>query len=136
MALSPQAPSAAAPAADGADDTPAGDDTAPAGPPELTAIGLVVGDRVRWRDRPNSRPKEGTVTGRERDGSVAVRDGRGASRALRLERLEVAARGPRGGATWESVAERAARHEQMPLWQAGPARPGRPLPSHADAGRR
>jgi hypothetical protein len=82
---------------------------------------LVVGDRVRWRDRPNARPREGTVTGRERDGSVGVRDGRGASRALRVERLEVAVRGPRGGHAWEPLAERAARQEQMPLWSAGPA---------------
>jgi hypothetical protein len=89
--------------------------------PGLEALGLVVGDRVRWRDRPSARPREGTVTGRERDGSVGVRDARGASRALRVERLEVAVRGPRGGHAWESVAERAARQEQMALWSPGPA---------------
>jgi hypothetical protein len=89
-----------------------------AGPPDLVALGLVPGDRVRWRDRTRARWREGRVVGRERDGSVGVRDGRGASRALRPGRLEVASRGPRGGATWEPVAERAARTEQLGLWPA------------------
>jgi hypothetical protein len=87
-----------------------------AGPPDLTPLGLAAGDRVRWRDRSRARWREGRVVGRERDGSVGVRDGRGASRALRPERLEVASRGPRGGATWEPVPERAARTQQLGLW--------------------
>jgi len=94
----------------------------------LAALGLVAGDRVRWRDRPGARWREGRVEARERDGSVAVRDERGASRALRHERLDVAARGPRGAATWEPVADRAARAEQLGLWgrapSGPPARPG------------
>jgi hypothetical protein len=99
--------------------------------PELAELGLVAGDRVRWRDRAGARPREGTVTGRERDGSVGVRDGRGASRALRIERLEVAVRGPRGGHGWEPLADRVARQQQMPLWSPEPAggraaRPPRP----------
>lgn len=98
------------------------------GRPELATLGLVVGDRVRWRDRPNARPREGTVTGRERDGSVAVRDARGASRALRVERLELAVRGPRGGQGWESLAARAASEQQMPLWSPGPADGRTPRP--------
>jgi len=91
-------------------------------PPDagLAPLGLVAGDRVRWRDRSGARWREGRVVGRERDGSVGVRDGRGASRALRPERLEVATRGPRGGATWEPVVERAARSEQMGLWSRAP----------------
>jgi hypothetical protein len=94
-----------------------------ASPPDLAALGLVPGERVRWRDRTRSRWREGWVVGRERDGSVGVRDGRGASRALRPERLEVATRGPRGGATWEPVAERAARTEQLGLWATEPVDP-------------
>ncbi len=90
-------------------------------PPDgLADLGLVAGDQVRWRDRPGARWREGRVVGRERDGSVAVRDGRGASRALRHERLEVATRGPRGAATWEPVDERAARTEQLGLWGRAP----------------
>jgi hypothetical protein len=84
--------------------------------PDLRALGLAPGDRVRWRERASSRWREGRVTGRERDGSVAVRDGRGASRALRAERLEVRTAGPRGGTLWEPVQEHAARTEQLGLW--------------------
>jgi hypothetical protein len=102
-------------------DPPGGD--VPAADPELAALGLVAGDRVRWRDRPGAHWREGRVEGRERDGSVAVRDERGASRALRHERLEVAARGPRGAATWERVADRAARTEQLGLWGRPPSGP-------------
>ncbi len=89
-----------------------------AGPtaPELLALGLAPGDRVRWRERSGGRWREGRVIGRERDGSVAVRDGRGASRALRHERLEVRADGPRGGKVWDPVPDRAARTEQLSLW--------------------
>jgi hypothetical protein len=83
---------------------------------ELVELGLAPGDRVRWRERPGARWSEGKVVGRERDGSVGVRDGNGASRALVADRLEVRARGPRGGPMWEPVAERAARTEQLSLW--------------------
>jgi hypothetical protein len=94
----------------------------PPTPPDLRALGLVAGDRVRWRDREGARWREGRVVGRERDGSVGVRDDRGASRALRPGRLEVRSRGPRGGTVWEPVTEVAARTEQLGLW--GPERAG------------
>jgi hypothetical protein len=84
--------------------------------PDLRALGLAAGDRVRWRERAGGRWREGRVTGRERDGSVSVRDGRGASRALRPERLEVRTAGPRGGTLWEPVPEHAAHTEQLGLW--------------------
>lgn len=93
----------------------------------LAALGLVPGDRVRWRARPGARWREGRVEGLERDGSIAVRDERGASRALRQERLEVAGRGPRGAATWEPVVDRAGRSEQLALWgRAASGPPPRP----------
>jgi hypothetical protein len=84
--------------------------------PELAALGLSAGDLVRWRDRPGGRWREGTVVERERDGSVGVRDGKGASRALTVDRLEVRTRGPRGARTWEPLSVRAGRTEQMPLF--------------------
>jgi hypothetical protein len=95
------------------------DDTAATGQAEdgLVPLGLTAGDRVRWRDRKSSRWREGRVVGRERDGSVGVRDGRGASRALRVDRLEVRDRGPRGGVVWEPLPERMARTEQLGLWE-------------------
>jgi len=84
--------------------------------PSLDALGISVGDRVRWRRRAGGRWREGTVTRRERDGSVGIRDEKGASRALHPERLEVRSRGPRGGTVWEPVDQRAARVEQLGLW--------------------
>ena len=95
--------------------------------PDLTALGLVGGERVRWRDRPGGRWREGTVEARERDGSVGVRDGNGASRALTVDRLEVRTRGPRGARTWEPLADRVERDEQLPLF----AEPPDPDPRHA-----
>jgi hypothetical protein len=86
--------------------------------PELGALGLSAGERVRWRNRPGGRWREGTVVERERDGSVSVRDGNGASRALRVDRLEVRTRGPRGARTWEPLTTRADRTEQLPLFTA------------------
>jgi hypothetical protein len=90
------------------------------GRPKLVALGLTPGERVRWRDRRGGRWREGTVVGRERDGSVGVRDGKGASRSLTVDRLEVRTRGPRGARTWEPMTLRAARTEQLPLFAATP----------------
>jgi hypothetical protein len=87
---------------------------------ELAALGLVGGERVRWRDKAGGRWREGTVEARERDGSVGVRDGNGASRALAVDRLEVSTRGPRGARTWEPLADRVERDEQLPLFAEPP----------------
>jgi hypothetical protein len=86
------------------------------GEPSLLDIGLHAGDVVRFRPRPNARWQEGTVVRRERDGSIGVRDGKGAARALPIERLEVPISGPRGARTWEPLAERAARDVQLDLF--------------------
>ena len=82
----------------------------------LEALGVRVGDRARWRPRDGARWVEGTITGRERDGSIGLRDPQGRARALPVDRLEVAATGPRGARTWEPLAERAARTEQLGLF--------------------
>jgi hypothetical protein len=81
----------------------------------LDSLGLRVGEPVRFRRRQNSRWQDGRVIGRERDGSVGVRDGRGAARALPATAVEVRRAGPRGGMTWETVSELAARAEQLRL---------------------
>jgi hypothetical protein len=82
---------------------------------DLVAVGLRPGDRVRYRRKEGGRWHEATVERRERDGSIGVRDERGAARALPLERLEVRTTGPRGATTWEPVTERAGRTEQLDL---------------------
>jgi hypothetical protein len=92
---------------------------APSGPTDdtaLAALGLRSGDQVRFRRRDSERWKEAVVERREKDGSLGLRDDKGASRAIELDLVEVRTTGPRGGVVWEPVSERAARTEQMPLW--------------------
>jgi hypothetical protein len=84
--------------------------------PGLAALGLEPGARVRFRRRDAERWKDGTVARREADGSLGVRDAKGALRALPLEAVEVRTTGPRGGVVWEPVPERAARTEQLGLF--------------------
>ena len=81
----------------------------------LAAVGLRPGDRVRFRRSDGGRWHEGAVERIERDGSVGLRDTKGAARSILLTRLEVRTTGPRGAVTWEPGDERAARTEQMRL---------------------
>jgi hypothetical protein len=87
----------------------------PWGETGLVELGLVRGDVVRFRNGPTSRWREATVERRERDGSVGLRDGRGAARAIPVGQLEVRRRGPRGGRVWEPLEAVAARTEQRRL---------------------
>jgi hypothetical protein len=82
----------------------------------LLEVGLRPGDRVRFRRVDGGSWKQGRVERRERDGSIGVRDERGAARAIALDRLQVRTTGPRGGETWEDVVERAGRSEQLGIW--------------------
>jgi len=71
--------------------------------PSLDEVGLSQGDTVRFRRSAARRWREGTVSRREPDGSVGVRDAEGRSRALRPELLELRTAGPRGGVRWVPV---------------------------------
>lgn len=82
----------------------------------LEELGLRAGEPVRWRPRDGARWAEGKVSAVERDGSIGVTDRQGRARALPIDRLEVRASGPRGARTWEPLAERVARTEQMELF--------------------
>ena len=82
--------------------------------PALLEVGLRVGDRVRFRQREGGAWREGRVERRERDGSIGLRDERGAARALPIGRLHVRTTGKRGGVVWEPLTE-AARDEQLGL---------------------
>lgn len=82
----------------------------------LDAIGLRAGDRVRFRRRDGERWHEARVERRESDGSIGVRDAKGAARAIPIERLEVRTTGPRGATVWEAAAVRAARDEQLGMF--------------------
>jgi hypothetical protein len=81
----------------------------------LAELGLQSGDTVRFRRRADERWKEAVVERRERDGSLGLRDPRGAARAISIDCIQVKTAGPRGGTVWEPLAERAARTEQMKL---------------------
>lgn len=82
----------------------------------LRSLGLRPGDEIRFRRHPGERWLPGRVMGRETDGSVDLRDARGRSRAIPVERIEVAERGPRGGRVWTPLAEVIARTEQLDLF--------------------
>ena len=81
----------------------------------LEALGLAPGLRVRFRRDPAKRWQPAVLERREADGSLGLRDGRGAARAIPVELVEVECRGPRGAPSWEPVTERAARTEQLRL---------------------
>lgn len=85
-------------------------------PPSLGELSLRVGDRVRFRRSAGQRWQEGVVEGRERDGSVALRDGKGASRSIRATLLEVY-RSERGSSRWDKVEEQP--WEQLDLFAQG-----------------
>lgn len=102
----------------------------------LAELGLAPGDVVRFRRRESERWKQATVAGREKDGSIALHDSRGSARSIEIDLLEVRTRGPRGGVVWESLAERAARSEQIPLVRSAPTPERRriaPLRERAEA---
>ena len=83
---------------------------------EVERLGLQPGEKVRFLRVDRSRWQDGTVEGVERDGSLAVRDTKGASRAVLLEHVLVRAEGSRGAKRWEPLLDRAARTEQLELF--------------------
>ena len=83
---------------------------------DLAAFGLRAGEAVRFRRADRGRWHSGRLERIERDGSIGVRDDRGAARALRAEMVEVAATGPKGGGTWEPLVERMTRGDQLELF--------------------
>jgi hypothetical protein len=82
---------------------------------DLVQLGLARGMRVRFRRDARDRWSLAVVEQVEKDGSLGLRDGKGASRAIPIELVEVETRGPRGAKAWEPVTERAARNEQLKL---------------------
>jgi hypothetical protein len=81
----------------------------------LLDLGLRTGDTVRYRSRDTERWKQGVVRRLEGDGSIGLRDHKGASRSIPVDGIEVKRVGPRGGVSWEPLAHRADRSEQLPL---------------------
>lgn len=81
----------------------------------LTQVGLVCGEEVRFRRRDGARWTIATVERVERDGSIGLRDPKGAAVAIPIARIEVRSSGRRGGQTWEPLSERLARNDQLRL---------------------
>jgi hypothetical protein len=71
---------------------------------------------VRFRRAGGNRWRPAVVERVEKDGSLGLRDPKGAARAIPLEQVEVEAVGPRGARTWEPVLVRAGRTEQIALF--------------------
>jgi hypothetical protein len=83
--------------------------------PTLAQVGLRKGEPVRFRRPDRSRWQPGTVSRRERDGSIGITDVNGAARAIPLHLVEVRGNGPRGSRRWEPLLDRATRTEQLTL---------------------
>jgi hypothetical protein len=79
-------------------------------------LGLRPGEAVRFIRPDRTRWQDGVVVRVERDGSLGVRDGSGASRAVPLDRVLVRASGARGAPRWEPLLDRASRTEQLALF--------------------
>jgi len=84
-------------------------------PDPLAALGVTVGAEVRFRRREGGRWHLASVERLERDGSVGLRDRKGAARAIPVDLIEVASTGPRGGRVWEPLTDVAARTQQLRL---------------------
>lgn len=83
---------------------------------DLVVLGLRPGMKVRFRRGPHDRWKPARVERVERDGSLGLRDDKGASLSIPVPLVEVSTRGPRGGWTWQRVVDRTAREEQLQLF--------------------
>ena len=93
------------------------------GVPHLSGLSLCIGDRVRFRRAVGQHWHEAVVEGKERDGSIALRDENGASRSIRVELIEVFVTSPRRG-RWVPVTDR--RWEQLALFSSAVGLPARP----------
>ncbi len=83
---------------------------------DLAAFGLRAGEPVRFRRANRGRWRTGRLERIERDGSIGVRDDKGAARALPADVVEVATTGPKGAHTWEPLADRMTRGDQLELF--------------------
>ena len=81
----------------------------------LLTLGLHPGDPVRFRRADQTRWKNATVERVESDGSIGLRDDKGAARSIPVELVEVKTIGRRGGIVWEPLPDRVAAAEQLRL---------------------
>lgn len=89
--------------------------TGPLNSGSLADLGLQAGQPVRFRRQPGDHWSYARVVSRERDGSVGLVDGNGASRAIAVDRIEVRVARRRASAAWEALAEQVSDGTQMSL---------------------
>jgi hypothetical protein len=82
----------------------------------LIAVGLRLGEPIRFRRHEGGRWIVGKVARMEPDGSITLHDPDGAARSLRPERVQVRRPGSRGRLTWRSVSDVALTWEQLELF--------------------
>jgi hypothetical protein len=82
----------------------------------LNAVGLRLGEPVRFRRHDGRRWHVGKVLRIEPDGSITFHDGDGSAHSQRPEAVQVRRPGPRGRLTWQTVSEVAMTWEQLELF--------------------
>lgn len=87
----------------------------------LIAVGLHLGELIRFRRHDRGRWLIGKVARIEPDGSITLRDPDGAARSLRPERVQVRRPGSRGRLVWKTVSDVAVTWEQLDLFDQPPA---------------
>jgi hypothetical protein len=83
----------------------------------LNAVGLKLGEKIRFRRSERGRWVEGRVARMEPDGSITLHDPDGAARSLRPERVQVQRPGSRGRLAWKRVSDVAVTWEQLDLFE-------------------
>ncbi|HUF83563.1 MAG TPA: hypothetical protein VMQ81_03115 [Acidimicrobiia bacterium] len=82
----------------------------------LHAVGLRLGEPVRFRRHDGGRWLIGKVVRVEPDGSITLHDPDGSARSMRPERVEVRRPGAKGRLCWRLVSEVATTWEQLELF--------------------
>jgi hypothetical protein len=82
----------------------------------LIAVGLRLGEPIRFRRHEGGRWVIGKVLRMESDGSITLHDPDGNARSLRPERIQVRRPGSRGRLAWKTVSEVAVTWEQLELF--------------------
>lgn len=83
----------------------------------LNAVGLRLGEQIRFRRNGAGRWLVGKVARIEPDGSITLHDPDGAARSLRPERVQVRRPGTRGRLVWKTVSDVAVTWEQLDLFE-------------------
>lgn len=82
----------------------------------LIAVGLRLGEPIRFRRHDAGRWLIGKVARVEADGSITLHDPDGAARSLRPDKVMVRRPGTRGRLVWKSVCDVAVTWEQLDLF--------------------